>query len=100
MGTNTNLMSLECMTEISSAVIPLKYEIYNNLIPTKEVKIKSVPSEEWHYHYISESDSYINFSQNEKLDIIMNFSKKLINNSTEIDMEFVDIVDNNFWNLL
>ena len=36
----------------------------------------------------------------ERLQIIINFSKRLIEKSVNIDSEFVDIVNDNFWNLI
>lgn len=100
METSTNLKNLVLMTAISSAIIPLSYESYNKLAPTIEHIFSYVPENSWSYNSISNEDSNANVLENEKLQIVMNFSQKLLSNSTELDMEFVEIVDDNFWDLL
>jgi hypothetical protein len=37
---------------------------------------------------------------NEDIEILIDFVKFLIDNSKDIDPEFVDIVNNNFWDLI
>lgn len=36
----------------------------------------------------------------DKIQVIIDFSQKLLNNSKDIDGEFVDIVNKNFWDLV
>ena len=36
----------------------------------------------------------------EKLQTIIDFSKKVLQNTKDIDSEFVDIVNDNFWELI
>lgn len=88
------------MTALSSAIIPLNYEWFDKIDPSIEVPFSYVPDKTWNYNSISNEDIYLNSIENERLKIVMNFSQDLINNSTELDYEFVEIVNNNFWDLL
>lgn len=100
METSTNLKSLVLMTAISTAIVPFNYQNYDKIAPTTEVAFNFPPDKSWHYNSISKEDSYLNVLENEKIGIIMNFSQDLIDNSTELDAEFIQIVNNNFWDLL
>ncbi|NEW79844.1 MAG: hypothetical protein GZ086_10565 [Gelidibacter sp.] len=100
MGTSTNLKGLVLMTAISSAIVPLNYESYDKITPTVEAIYNSAPDRAWQYNSISIGGNYVNVLENEKLEIVLNFSQDLISNSTELDIEFVEIVNDNFWNLL
>lgn len=100
MGTNTNLKGLVLMTAISSAIVPLNYESYDKITPTIESAYNFLPDRTWQYNSIFIEDNYVNVLENEKQEIVLNFSQDLISNSTELDSEFVEIVNDNFWNLL
>ena len=56
--------------------------------------------EDWRDNAFNNYYDNTSFSTNdEKLEILLNFSKKLIEESEDIDSEFVKIVDDNFWDL-
>ncbi len=44
------------------------------------------------YSFIDEND--------EKIDTIINFSKKVIDNTIDIEPEYLDVVNDNFWELI
>ncbi|MDD3721274.1 MAG: hypothetical protein PHW92_02135 [Lutibacter sp.] len=101
MGTSTNLTSLVLMTAISSTVLPLKYEDYDKITPSLEAKYNFQNSDS-HWGYNSNITSYDTNQRedSEKLNIIIKFSKELTQNSQELDSEFAEIVNKNFWDLL
>lgn len=103
MGTisNSSLSNLLVLAALSSTVICLPYESYS-LIP--EVRY----SYQYHVNIADWKDTAFNLSadykiqdeNSSKIETIVAFSKKIIGNSIDIDSEFVDIVNDNFWDLI
>jgi len=94
MDTISTIGSLLIMTALGSTStnIPLPYQINPSKIP------QSIP----HYDEIKElaPDKYINIDEKYQIDAIINFSMRLISNSKNIESEYVDFVNKNFWDLI
>lgn len=85
----------------SSSVISLPYE-YNPLIPAQnhEYIYSEHAVERMRDLLIHHPDYTPQDHETEKLQTIIDFSRKIIENSKDIDSEFVDIVNDNFWDLI
>jgi uncharacterized protein YdgA (DUF945 family) len=55
---------------------------------------------DWKDIALRQSDYQFQDESIKKLQIIIDFSKKVIQNTKDIDSEFVDIVNKNFWELI
>jgi len=56
--------------------------------------------EDWN-HNAFKSDNYnFNYEDSEKINTIITFAKNLLENSKNIESDFVDIVNDNFWDLI
>ena len=51
-------------------------------------------------YMIDESECNIFNDEKNKFDTILDFAQKLINNSKNIDSEFIEIVDEHFWDII
>lgn len=94
MDTNTRISSLLLMTALgaTSTNIILPYQI--NLLSAAEV----IPK----YNEIKElnGDKYTGIDEKTQVDTIINFSLRLISNSKNIESEYVEFVNKNFWDLI
>ncbi len=100
MGTNSNIKNYIIMTALSSSVLSFNYEEVNPLIPTTNAEYNFENSDSWKYQSIYNAMSFDKGEEiTEKENIILEFSNDLISNSSDIDSEFVDIVNDNFWDL-
>jgi hypothetical protein len=103
MGTNiyNSLANIVLLATISSSVISLSYDS-DNLIPKMNHNYSfqnNIP--DWNNLAFNQSVDYkLQDESMEKLQTIMDFSKKVIQNTKDIDSEFVDIVNDNFWELI
>lgn len=92
------------LATLSSTVVSLSYEDTPSLIP--EVKPEYVY--ELNMDNLKDKDKAFNSSTNytlqddysEKIETILGFSKKIVANSKDLDSEYVDIVNENFWDLI
>lgn len=100
MGTSSNIKNLILLSAISSTVIPVSYEIKSNAEPTEIVSYDFSKKERIIYETLSDTYSIFDNNELEKTDIIVSFSQELANNLTEMDSEFVEIINNNIWDLL
>ena len=89
-------------TVSSSSVLSLPYDSAS-LIPSLTASYKCNESIlDWKDRAFNTTTDY-HYSSNEyivKAQVIIEFSRKVIENSVEIDEEFVDIVNDNFWELI
>jgi hypothetical protein len=103
MGTNSynSLANFVILATISSSVLSLSYDS-DSLIPKMNHNYN-------HQNNIADwKDNAFNLSsdyqiQNEslvKIQTIVEFSKKVLSNTKDIDSEYVDIVNENFWELI
>lgn len=103
MGTNSNstLTSLILFATISSSVVCLPYDT-DSLIPHTNAKyVCNVAVSDWKDFAFNQSEDYnLQLNHNSKIQTIIEFSKKLVDNSRDIDQDYVDIVNDNFWNLI
>lgn len=94
MGSGTTIKSILLMTAIGASAtnVPLPYQIdpldLNQTPPT--------------YRNIDElsTTQYLNLDEKFQIDTIINLSMNLIQNSKNIESEYVDIVNENFWDLI
>lgn len=103
MGKNsyTSLANLVILASLSSSVINLSYES-DSLIPTMNHEYKYPnPITDWKDSAFNVPPDYqlhdINLI---KFETIIEFSRKVLGNTKDIDIEFVDIVNKNFWDLI
>ncbi|RLB67790.1 MAG: hypothetical protein DRH08_02750 [Deltaproteobacteria bacterium] len=72
----------------------------SGLIPALEHEYQSVKSiADWKENAFNKLPTY-SAQDKEKYQAILDFSQNILDNSTDIDSEFVDIVNENFWDLL
>lgn len=87
---------------MSSSVLNIDY-LTGNLLPQKiftEVHQQSQLSD-WKDRAFNLSTQYtILDDETEKINILIQFSKKLMVRSVDLDSEIVDMVNENFWELL
>jgi hypothetical protein len=100
--TNTSPSNLIIQETLSSSVVRLEYESESYFIPQIGTNLE-YPEEiaEWKDRAFNESD-YYNFQDEDvaKIDTLISFTKNLLENSIDIENEFVDIVNDNFWDLI
>jgi hypothetical protein len=104
MGTNssTSLTNFVLLVTLSSSVISLPYDSSNFLIPQIKTPILYQPDiADWKNNAFNNSTNYsIQNSDTERIKTILGFSQKVLANLTDIDSEYVDIVNENFWELI
>ena len=102
--TNTSLTKLFLFTTLSTSVISLPYDNAESLIPEINPNYEnhmSLTDSDWRDNAFNNSTDYTLQTENsDKIDTIIGFSKKVIENSIDIDSEYVDIVNENFWDLI
>ena len=103
MGTNSynSLANIVLLATISSSVISLSYDS-DTLIPKMNHNYNFQNNiAEWKDYAFNQSADYKLQSESmEKLQTIIDFSKRVLQNTKDIDSEFVDIVNDNFWELI
>lgn len=101
MGTNTTLTSFVILATLSSSVISLPYDS-SSLIPETISQYTCQNSiADWKDNAFNSSSGY--HLQEEypiKIKTIIDFSRKIVENSIDIENEYVDIVNENFWDLI
>jgi len=104
MASYTSLTKLFLFTTLSSSVINLPYDNAENLIPEIKPNYEhhmSLTNNDWRDNAFNSSTDYtLQIENSNKIDAILGFSYKVIENSVDIDSEFVDIVNENFWDLI
>lgn len=102
MGTSSNIRSLILLSALSSSILPVSYEINRSITPSIEATYKFDKATTWDYREIDNKSNFElnNRIETEKMNIILSFSKELVDNLTEMDSEFIEIVNSNFWDLL
>ncbi|MBK0370567.1 hypothetical protein [Flavobacterium agrisoli] len=100
--TNTSLSNLVILATLSSSVVNFSYEMESSLTPQLDTKIEHhVNIADWRDNAFNSSFDYSLHNENdEKINTIISFTKNLLENSTDIESEFVDIVNDNFWELI
>jgi hypothetical protein len=81
----------------ASMVLPFEHEI-SYYEPTQVVRYKNIEDNELlnHDYFISNNS----ISENDKIDIIIEFAGNLVNVQKNIEQEYVDFVNDNFWDLI
>lgn len=103
MGNNSynSLANVILMATLSASVVSLPFN-FDSMIP--KINHNYVcPNDiaNWKDNAIIPSYEYQQFSNDEEnLQIIIEFSRKVIDNTKDIDREFVDIVNDKFWDLI
>ncbi|PKL84818.1 MAG: hypothetical protein CVV22_11055 [Ignavibacteriae bacterium HGW-Ignavibacteriae-1] len=102
MGTNTSLVDLFAFATIISSSLASPNFDFEHLNPDRNYELKhhSIVSD-WKDNAFNQSPDYTLQDENIiRIQTILEFTKKLIGNSIDIDPEFVKIVDENFWDLI
>lgn len=101
-NSNTTMANLLLAATLSTSVVSLSYGMNENFIPKDDhfidVKHEIADWTETAFnntpYYIFQTNQFSNYKQ------IIDFSQKLISNSKNLDSEFIDIVNENFWDLI
>ena len=101
-NTNTSLSNLVILATLSSSVVSLNYETVSYLTPQHEVKFEHyVDIANWKDNAFNQSYDYSFHNEDvENINTMISFTQNLLENSKDIDGEFVDIVNDNFWDLI
>lgn len=101
-NTNTSLSNLVILATLSSSVVNLSHDSESYLEPIHEANFKNhFDIVDWKDSAFNQSGAYsIDNKSDEKMGEIISFTKKVLNNSKDIESEFVDIVNDNFWDLI
>ncbi len=96
-----SLSNIVLLVTISSSAISLPYDL-DPLIPNLNHQYNYQTSiADWKDTAFNQSIDYkIPDERMEKIQTILNFSKKVLQNTKDIDSEFVEIVNENFWELI
>ncbi len=105
MLTNSNISLsnlIVLVTTFSSSFINSNFEIENYLTPQYKMKLEHLDNiADWKNNAFNTSYNYSFHNENtEKINTMILFTKNLLKNSKDIDNEFVDIVNDNFWDLI
>jgi hypothetical protein len=103
MGTITHnpLVKIVLLVTISSSVINLSYDTYNLIPKMKHDYSFHFNIADWKDFAFNQSASYqLQDESMEKIQTIIYFFKKVFQNTKDIDSEFVEIVNDNFWELI
>lgn len=97
--TSPAITNLVLLATLSSSAVCMTYDA-SGLIPALDHEYPSIENiADWKEHAFNQLPAY-SAQDEEKYQAIVGFSQKIIDNSTDIDSEFVDIVNENFWDLL
>lgn len=101
-NTNTSLSNLIISATLSSSVVGLSHETESYLTPQQEAKFEyRTDIAEWKDNAFNQSYDYNLHNENmEKINTIISFTKNILEKSKDIESEFVDIVNDNFWDLI
>ncbi len=101
-NSNTSLSNLIIIATLSSSVVSLSLETDSSLIPQQEVAFENnVNIADWKDNAFNPSFDYSFHDEDvEKINTMISFTKNLLKNTKDIESEFVDIVNDNFWDLI
>ncbi len=101
-NTNSSLSNLVILATLSSSVVSLNHETESYLTPQNEAKFEHhVDIADWKDKAFKESYDYSFHNEDvDKMNTMILFTKNLLENSKDIESEFVDIVNDNFWDLI
>ena len=101
-NSNTSLSNLVILVTLSSSVVNLNYDAESYLTPQIESKFEQhVNIADWKDRAFNDSPDYSFHNEDvEKMNTIISFTQNLLENSKDIEREFVDIVNDNFWGLI
>lgn len=102
-STNSSLSNIVLMATLSASVVSLGHEAEGYLTPQKEATYTQHAADiaNWRDNAFSAPyDSSLHLEDYDKVMTMINFTTNLLNNTENIDSEFVDIVNDNFWDLI
>ncbi len=103
MGTNTTLSNFLIIASLSSSSLINSDYLSNNLFPQKNISGYHLQASmfDWKDMAFNTSGQYtILDEETEKIDIMLHFTKNLLTTSVDLESEIIDLVNENFWNLL
>lgn len=102
MLTNTSLSNLVILATLSSSVVSLSHETESYLLPRHEATLEHhVNIADWKDNAFNPSHDYSFHNEDvEKINTLILFTQNLLENSKDIESEYVDIVNANFWDLI
>ncbi|MEA3446760.1 MAG: hypothetical protein U9R19_18750 [Bacteroidota bacterium] len=101
-NSNTSLSNLIIFATLSSSVVSLSHDTESYLTPQTEAQFEHhVDIADWKDRAFKESLDYSFHNEDiEKINTMISFTQNLLKNSKDIESEFVDIVNDNFWDLI
>lgn len=100
MKTNTSISNLLVLASISSSVLTLPYESGINLNKNASYEYCQDLTDWSANVFRFPFDIIASNENNEKFKMLLVFSNILVENSRDIDAEIVDLVNENFWDLI
>lgn len=101
-NSNTSLSNLFILASLSSSVVSLSHETESYLTPLHVASFEHHANiADWKDNAFNPSFDYSFHNEDvEKIHTMISFTKNLLENSKDIESEFVDIVNDNFWDLI
>lgn len=79
----------------TAILAPVYYEPSQAILPTQNLSYKQLAINSWGSSALSSP-----YSPVAKIEIITTFSKRLLENSRDIDADILDVIDDIYWDLL
>lgn len=101
-NSSSTITNLVVLATLSSTALSVQYESNENLIPDQDFNFgaPTVYLENWKDQAFNTANYIISDENTEKTQIVLDFSEKILNESKELDNEFADLVNENFWDLI
>jgi hypothetical protein len=101
-NSNTSLSNLVIFATLSSSVLIISHETESYLTPQHLARYEHhTDIADWKDNAFNSSIDYNFHNENvDKINTMISFTKNLLKNSKDIESEFVDIVNDNFWELI
>jgi phosphomannomutase len=95
-STGTNIGANLILAAFGTAMlVPLQFDSDPSLVPTETIAYQKLTTNSW------EGDIIISeYHVDPKIDTIKSFTKNLLKNTSDIDPEIMEVVNESYWDLL
>lgn len=95
-STGTNIGANLILAAFGTTMLaPIQYDLDSSFIPAKTIAHQNLTSNSWEGEIILSSNSI-----DPKINSLKAFSENLLKNTSDIDTEILEIVNDNYWDLL
>lgn len=95
-STGTNIGANLMLAAFGTAILaPIQYELSSWELPTATVAYQQLTSNSW-----EDVISIQSTSSDSKISLLKAFSENLLKNSQDIDVEILEVINQNYWDLL